>query len=87
MSVPDLEVVAIRSEEVAGHRHIVAVKLANGNEMTAAEVMKEIDMHNAHYTMRPPEGSPAYHEHQRTGLPLLVGIRDCPDCGAQVLYA
>jgi hypothetical protein len=37
--------------------------------------------------MIPPEGAPAYEAWQRTGLPLIVQVRPCPDCGEKVPFA
>jgi hypothetical protein len=81
------EVVAVRTEMVGGHEHVIAVKLADGRMQTKAFVIGMIEQHAAHYTMRPPEGAPAYAAHQETGLPLLLQVRLCPDCGEKTLFA
>jgi hypothetical protein len=85
--IQDREIVAIRTAEARGHTHIVAVKLRDGTVEHAADAVRAIAAHHARYVMRPPEGAPAYRAHQETGLPLLVQIRSCPDCGDDMLFA
>jgi hypothetical protein len=87
MSVPERRVVAVRPVEVAGHTHIAAVKLADDTIEDAATVIAAIRAHEAHYTMIPPPGAPAYEAHVETGLPLELQIRPCPDCTAETLFA
>lgn len=80
------EIVAVRAERIGGHEHNVEVRLADGSERLAEDVIAAIEAGDV-YTMRPPEGAPAYAAHQRTGLPLLVQVRQCPDCNEKVLFA
>jgi hypothetical protein len=82
-----VEVVAVRQEEVRGHTHITGIKLKDGRQLEASDAIARIKSGESVYTMRPPEGAPAYQAHQETGLPLLVQTRPCPDCGEEVLFA
>lgn len=85
-AVPELEIVAIRQRTVAGHEHIVAVKLADGREQEVEQVIAAIKDHEAHYVMRTTDGTmPSRTE--AAGLPLLVQVRQCPDCDAEAIYA
>jgi hypothetical protein len=72
---PDREIVAIRT--AGPHEHIIRVKLSDGQEQRAGQVIAAILAHEAHYTMRLPQ-----HE-----LPLLVRVQTCPDCNEDVLWA
>lgn len=80
-------IVAIRPIDVAGHTHIGSVKLADDTIETSETVIAAIRDHTAHYTMIPPEGAPAYEAFKETGLPLLIQIRQCPDCNAETIFA
>ena len=75
LRTPDVEVVAVRTADP--HDHIASVKLADGSEQTAAEVIVAIRAHQAHYVMRLPQ-----HE-----LPMLLRVQQCPDCNETVLWA
>jgi hypothetical protein len=83
----EAEVIAIRTDQVGGHEHVVAVKLADGRMQTAGFVIGMIEQHAAHYFMIPPEGAPARAMHEVTGLPLILQTRPCPDCGEKTLFA
>lgn len=72
---PEHEITAIRQEDAGGHLHIVKVKLGDGVEVDAEQVIVDIDAHRAHYTM--------VKDDER----LLVGVRQCADCDARVLWA
>lgn len=74
-AVPDLEVVAIRT--AGPHAHIIRVRLADGQEQGADQVIAAIAAHEAHYVMQSPD-----HDH-----PLLVRVQQCPDCLEDVLWA
>lgn len=87
MNGTEKRVVAVRPVQVGGHTHVGAVKLENGTVEDAADVIRAINEHEAHYTMIPPEGAPAYQAWQETGLPLLLQTCQCPDCIEQVLFA
>lgn len=86
-TVPEFRIVAVRHAEVGGHTHITDVKLADGSTERATRLIAAINDHEAHYTMIPPEGTPAYQAWQESGLPLLVQTRQCPDCNEEVLFA
>ena len=75
MSVPDREVVAVRT--AGPHDHIERVKFADGTDADAATAIQEIVDHVAHYVMH-LEGQE---------LPLLLQVRQCPDCLTNVLWA
>lgn len=79
-------VVAARRREVGGHVHITMLKLDDDTQIPAAEVVRQIDAHEAHYTMIPPPGSAAYEAFMETGLPLLLQVRQCPDCTERVVW-
>lgn len=89
---PEREVVAIRSETCPRNpdiEHTVAVKLRDGTVEAAEQVITAItdsEIH-VHYVMRPPEGAPAYRDHQETGLLLEIQVRECRDCAERVLFA
>jgi len=90
MRVPEKRIYATHREPCSANPellHHTQVKLADDVRETAADVIAAIDAHEAHYVMYPPEGAPAYRAHQETGLPLIVQVRECPDCGEQVLFA
>lgn len=77
MTVADRQIVAVRHADHAGHKHISKVKLADGTVEDAADVLRAIGAHDAHYVMDQP-GLP---------LPLLVRSQQCPDCAEEVLWA
>lgn len=74
-AVPEVEVVAIRTGDP--HNHIVRVKFSDGTDASAETVMAAISAHEAHYIMRRPD----------LDLPLLLHVRQCPDCTEEVLWA
>jgi hypothetical protein len=88
--VPELRIVATHREPCPANPeklHHMVVLLTDGAKVKAAEVIKAIEAHTAHYIIHPPEGAPAYEAHQRTGLPLVVQVIECPDCCEKVLFA
>jgi hypothetical protein len=84
--VPDREIVAIRAEDVGGHQHIVKVKLADGTEQDAADVIAAIEAHEAHYVMALPPNVKAATPEGAEHLPLLIRTRQCPDCEKTVIW-
>lgn len=72
-NVPEREVVAARRE--GPHDHITKVKLADGSEHDAEDVLASIDGHEAHWFMAHPAGK------------LLLRVQQCPDCDRRVLWA
>jgi len=78
-------VVAIRTRrcEHGDSVHVDGVKLDNDSTVLAADVIAIIKAGGA-FTMTPPPGAPA---HVATGLPLLLQVRECEDCGEEVLFA
>lgn len=73
--VPEREAVAVRWDSEDAHRHIIAVKFADGGTIDAAELITAIGEHRAHYFMRIPEGK------------LLLRVQQCPDCLETVVWA
>lgn len=88
MSTVEKRVVAVRAEQVLGHQHNTMFKLSDGSVETAEQIVAAINgPEHVHYTMIPPEGAPAYQGHQKTGLPLILQTRPCPDCGQELPFA
>ena len=75
--IPERKIVAIREADGAGHTHIERVRLDDGRELDAEQVIAAIDQHMGHYVM-PMPGAP------RDVLP--VRVRVCPDCTERVLW-
>ena len=73
--VPEREVVAIRT--VPPHDHISEVKLADGTTVEASALAASIEAHEAHYIMRRHD----------LPLPILLHVRQCPDCLERVVWA
>lgn len=73
LNVPEREVVAVRTE--GPHDHIVTVKLADGTEHAADDVLASIEAHEAHWFMAHPAGK------------LLLRGQQCPDCERVVLWS
>ncbi len=81
-------VVAIRTRrcEHGDSVHVDGVKLDNDSTVLAADVIAIIKAGGV-FSMIPPSGSPAHAAHVATGLPLLLQVRECEDCGEEVLFA
>jgi hypothetical protein len=83
------QVVAARPEACPGgdRRHVVLVKLADGSDVVAEDLIALIEA-GAAYHMIPPEGAPAYEAHIASGgLPLILQVRECELCKKKVLFA
>jgi hypothetical protein len=74
-TVPEIEVVAIRTS--GPHDHIERVKFSDGTDADAETVKAAILAHDAHYVMHRPD----------LDKPLLLHVRQCPDCLEECLWA
>ena len=87
---PNHQVVAVRPEVCRGdddRKHPVLVRLGDGSDVTAEDLMALIDA-GAAYHMIPPQGAPAYEGHLASGgLPLILQTRTCELCKKKVLFA
>ncbi len=85
---PPTKVVAIRTRNCPKGeiKHVSILFLDGGGEVGEHDAMFLMDA-GRDYFMIPPPGSPAHAAHVKTGLPLLLQTRVCPQCSERVLFA
>lgn len=81
-------VVGLRATTCAAgqKQHASSVLIGDDSELDAADLIALIEA-GRQYFMVPPEGSSAHDAYIKTGLPLIIQVVQCPDCGVRVLFA
>lgn len=83
---PETKIVGVRLDKKENCKHVSHVKLENGHELKADDLMSLMDAGRS-YFMIPPPGAPAYEAHKETGYPLILQIIVCKECKERVLFA
>ena len=74
-TIPEREIVAIRTEDAHGSEHVTRVKFADGSDEPVEDTIRAIDAHEAHYFMMHPLGR------------MLVRVVECPVCCKRVIWS